>query len=47
MSVRKDRLGHASAEMTLAYTHSASADHRNIAEALGKLFDPIFEHGRK
>jgi len=40
LKVRMDRLGHADSETTFGYTHAESADHRQVAAALGKIFDP-------
>lgn len=40
IATRKARLGHASFQTTMGYTHAVSADDRNIAEELGDLFDP-------
>jgi len=40
MKVRQDRLGHTDAGMTMKYTHALSSDHRIVAEALGRMFDP-------
>ena len=40
IKVRQDRLGHADSETTFGYTHSESADHRRVADNLGRVFDP-------
>ena len=40
IKVRQDRLGHADSETTFGYTHAESADHRRVAEELGRIFDP-------
>jgi integrase len=40
VAVRMARLGHAQFTTTLKYTHAQSADHRRVAEALGKKFCP-------
>jgi integrase len=38
VAVRMARLGHAQFTTTLKYTHAQSADHRRVAEQLGRLF---------
>ena len=40
IKVRQDRLGHADSETTFGYTHAESADHRRVADELGRIFDP-------
>ena len=42
MRVRQDRLGHADPKTTMSYTHSISADERNIATQLGTLLEGGF-----
>jgi len=37
VAVRRERLGHAQFTTTLRYTHAMSADHRRVADQLGKL----------
>jgi integrase len=41
MKVRQERLGHASAETTMGYTHFISEDDRKIAAELGGLFAQV------
>ena len=41
MKVRQERLGHASAETTMGYTHLISEDDRKIAAELGGLFAQV------
>jgi integrase len=45
MKVRQDRLGHGTAQQTMKYTHAASYDHRQVADALGALFAPTSSAG--
>lgn len=40
IKVRQERLGHADSETTFGYTHANSEDHRQVAAALGRIFDP-------
>lgn len=40
IAVRKGRLGHSSFSTTMRYTHVVGAEDRQIAEELGRIFDP-------
>ena len=42
MKVRQNRLGHADPKTTMGYTHTISADERNVAEQLGALLQQGF-----
>lgn len=37
VAVRRELLGHAQVTTTLRYRHAQSADHRRVADQLGKL----------
>lgn len=46
LAVRRERMGHASMNTTMKYTHIDSKDHRDLALELGQIFDPNMTQDR-